>query len=165
MILLEAELCAWSSEVAHGVVSTVMFEIQSSPYCIYKYQSYWTPAIPKKTHQDFVAECIVTSSTRVAGALVTYSQNAGTRGCWTNASSIWCTAIYSLVPRPNFFFTGALQTRWKNRVWTLSLRKLGQVYIWRVINWVIVGVNYIISNQQCLLWRQKICKLAIYDDA
>ena len=43
----------------------------------------------------------------------------------------------------------------KNRVWTLSLQKLGQVYIWRAVNWVIVGVNYIVSNQQRLLWRQK----------
>ena len=33
----------------------------------------------------------------------------------------------------------------QNRVWTLSLRKLGQVYIWLSGNWVIVGVNYIIS--------------------
>ena len=30
---------------------------------------------------------------------------------------------------------------------------------------VIVGVNYIISYQQCLLLCPKICKLAICDDA
>ena len=29
----------------------------------------------------------------------------------------------------------------KKRVWRLSLRKLGQVYIQRSVNWVIVGVN------------------------
>ena len=70
-----------------------------------------------------------------------------------------------IVLSPDQIFHGRPADSLKNRVWTLSLRKLGQVYIWRVINWVIVGVNYIISNQQCLLWRQKICKLAIYDDA
>ena len=42
----------------------------------------------------------------------------------------------------------------KNRVWTLLLRRLGKVYIRRSVNWVILGVNYIISNQQRLLWRQ-----------
>ena len=35
--------------------------------------------------------------------------------------------------------------------------------LWRLV--VIVGVNYVISYQQQLLWRQKICKLAICDDA
>ena len=49
----------------------------------------------------------------------------------------------------------------KNRVWTLSLQKLGQVNIWGAVNSVIVGVDYIISNQQHLLWRQNICKLAV----
>ena len=53
----------------------------------------------------------------------------------------------------------------QTRVWTLSLRKLGHVYIWRSVIWVIAGVNYIISYQQHLLWCQKICKLAICDDA
>ena len=43
----------------------------------------------------------------------------------------------------------------KNRVWTLSLWKLGQVYLRRSVNWVIVGVNYIISHQQRFLWCQK----------
>ena len=62
--------------------------------------------------------------------------------------------IFQLVPRPNF----------RARVWTLSLWKLGQVYIRLSVNWVIVGVNYIISYRQRLLWRQKICKLAICDD-
>ena len=45
----------------------------------------------------------------------------------------------------------------KNRVWTLLL----QVYIRQS---VIVSVNYIISYRQCLLWHQKICKVAIRDD-
>ena len=49
----------------------------------------------------------------------------------------------------------------KNRVWTLSLRKLEHVYIWRSVNWVIVGA-YIISFQQRLLCCQKLCKLAGY---
>ena len=31
---------------------------------------------------------------------------------------------------------------------------MGQVYIRRSVNWVILGVNYIISNQQRLLWHQ-----------
>ena len=60
----------------------------------------------------------------------------------------------SLVPRHQIFRARPAALS-KNRVWTLSLRKLGQVYIWRAVNWVIVGVNYIISNQQRLLWRQK----------
>ena len=42
----------------------------------------------------------------------------------------------------------------KNWVWTLLLRRLGKVYIRESVNWVILGVNYIISNQQRLLWRQ-----------
>ena len=70
-----------------------------------------------------------------------------------------------VVSSPDQIFRARPADSSKNRVWTLSLRKLGQVYIWRAVNWVIVGVNYIISNQQRLLWRQKICKLAVYDDA
>ena len=35
----------------------------------------------------------------------------------------------------------------------------------QVVNWVIVGVNCIISHQQGLLWRQTNCKLAICDDS
>ena len=66
-----------------------------------------------------------------------------------------------LVSSPDQIFRARPADSSKNRVWTLSLRKLGQVYIWWAVNWVIVGVNYIISNQQRLLWRQKICKLAI----
>ena len=75
------------------------------------------------------------------------------------------TAMQHVVLSPDLIFRTAPCDWSKNRVWTLSLRKLGQVYMWQVVNWVIVGVNYIISNQQRLLWRQKICKLAIYDDA
>ena len=60
-----------------------------------------------------------------------------------------------LVSSPDQIFRARPADSSKNRVWTLSLRKLGQVYIWRAVNWVIVGVNYIISNQQRLLWRQK----------
>ena len=75
------------------------------------------------------------------------------------------TAAKRLVSSPDQIFCARPADSSKNRVWTLSLRKLGQVYIWRSVNWVIVGVNYIISNQQRLLWHQKICKLAIYDDA
>ena len=74
------------------------------------------------------------------------------------------TSIPEVVSSPDQIFRARPADSSKNRVWTLSLRKLGQVYIWRAVNWVIVGVNYIISNQQRLLWRQKICKLAIYDD-
>ena len=70
-----------------------------------------------------------------------------------------------VVSSPDQIFRARPADSSKNRVWTPSLRKLGQVYIWRAVNWVIVGVNYIISNQQRLLWRQKNCKLAIYDDA
>ena len=70
----------------------------------------------------------------------------------------------SLVPRPNFSRARPADSS-KNRVWTLSLWKLGQVYIRRSVNWVIVGVNYIIRYLQRLLWRPKICKLAICDDA
>ena len=70
-----------------------------------------------------------------------------------------------VVSSPDQIFRARPADSSKNRVWTLSLRKLGQVYIWRAVNWVIVGVNYIISNQQRLLWCHKICKLAIYDDA
>ena len=88
------------------------------------------------------------------------------------ASLATCTTLstsskstHKVVSSPDQIFRARPVALSKNRVWTLSLRKLGQVYIWRAVNWVIVGVNYIISNQQCLLWRQKICKLAIYDDA
>ena len=43
-------------------------------------------------------------------------------------------------------FGYTLQTRRKiGSLWTLSLWKLGQIYIWWSGNWVIVGVNYIIS--------------------
>ena len=71
----------------------------------------------------------------------------------------------NIVSSPDQIFRARPADSSKNRVWTLSLRKLGQVHIWRAVNWVIVGVNYIISNQQRLLWRQKICTLAVYDDA
>ena len=74
------------------------------------------------------------------------------------------SSLEGIVSSPNQTFCARPADSSKNRVWTLSLRKLGQVYIWRAVNWVIVGVNYIISNQQRLLWRQNICKLAIYDD-
>ena len=74
-------------------------------------------------------------------------------------------SILSLVSSPDPIFHVCPVDSSKNRVWTLSLRKLGQVYIRRSVNWVIVGVNYIISYQQCLLWRQKICKMDICDDA
>ena len=62
-----------------------------------------------------------------------------------------------LVPRPNFSRTprGLVEKQGLDTFTT----KTGAV------NWVIVGVNYIINNQQRLLWHQKICKLAIYDDA
>ena len=74
-------------------------------------------------------------------------------------------ASYKLVSSPDQIFHARPADSSKNRVWTLSLWKLGQVYVWQAINWVIVGVDYIISNQQRLLWHQKIYKLAIYDDA
>jgi len=59
----------------------------------------------------------------------------------------------------------ALRTRQKIGSGHFHRENWGKVYIWRAVNWVIVGINYIISNQQRLLWRQKIRKLAIYDDA
>ena len=74
------------------------------------------------------------------------------------------SSLEGIVSSPDQTFRVRPADSSKNRVWTLSLRKLGQVYIWRAVNWVIVGVNYIIGNQQRLLWRQNICKLAIYDD-
>ena len=60
-----------------------------------------------------------------------------------------------LVSSPDKIFRARPADSSKNRVWTLSLRKLGQVYIRQAVNWVIVGVDYIICNQQRLLWRQK----------
>ena len=72
--------------------------------------------------------------------------------------------VHSLIPRHQIFRARPAALS-KNRVWTLSLRKLGQVYLRRSVNWVIVGVNYIISYRQRLLWRQNICKLAVCDDA
>ena len=51
-----------------------------------------------------------------------------------------------LVSSPDQIFRMRPVDSSKNRVGTLSLRKLGQVYIWRSVNWVIVGVNYIISH-------------------
>ena len=69
------------------------------------------------------------------------------------------------VSSPDQIFRARPADSSKSRVWTLSLRKLGHVYIRRSVNWVIVvSVNYIISYQQRLLWRPKICKLAICDD-
>ena len=65
------------------------------------------------------------------------------------------TRLGVVLSRPQTKFFAHPADSSKNRVWTLSLRKLGQVYIWRAVNWVIVGVNYIISNQQHLLWCQK----------
>jgi len=44
----------------------------------------------------------------------------------------------------------------RNRVWTLSLRELGQVYIQWSVNWIIVGVNYTICYQKHLLGAKKI---------
>ena len=55
----------------------------------------------------------------------------------------------SLVPRTNFCTHPADLS--KNRVWTLSLWKLGHVYVWWSVNWIIVDVNYIVSFQQRLL--------------
>ena len=49
----------------------------------------------------------------------------------------------------------------RNRVWTLSLRELGQVYIQWSVNCIIVGVNYTICYQKHLLGAKKNCKLAI----
>ena len=72
-------------------------------------------------------------------------------------------AKISLVSSPDQIFCAHPADSSKNRVWTLSLVKLGHVYIWRSVNWVIVGVNYIISYQQHLL--SKNCKQAICDDA
>ena len=76
---------------------------------------------------------------------------------------VWCHSctshgVDSLVPRPNFLCAACRLV--KNRVWTLPLWKMGQVYIWWAVNWIIVGVNYIISyQQQHLLCCQKSCKL------
>ena len=63
-----------------------------------------------------------------------------------------------LVSSPDQIFRSHPADSSKNRVWTLSL----QVYIRQS---VIVSVNYIISYLQRLLWHQKICKVAIRDDA
>ena len=56
-----------------------------------------------------------------------------------------------LVSSPDQIFRTSPADSSKNRVWTLSLPKLGHVYIWQSVNWVIVGVNYIISYQKDLL--------------
>ena len=53
-----------------------------------------------------------------------------------------------LVSSPDLIFRARPADSSKNRVWTLSLRKLGQVYLRRSVNWVIVGVNYIISYRR-----------------
>ena len=37
--------------------------------------------------------------------------------------------------------------------------------LWRAINWVIAGVNYISATNRVCFGAKKICKLAIYDDA
>ena len=68
----------------------------------------------------------------------------------------------SLIPRHQIFRTHPAALS-KNRVWTLSLRKLGHVYIRRSVNWS--NGRYIISYQQRLLCHQIVCKLAICDDA
>ena len=60
-----------------------------------------------------------------------------------------------VVSSPDQIFRARPADLSKNRVWTLSLRKLGHVYIRRSVNWVIVGVNYIISYQQRLFGAKK----------
>ena len=52
-----------------------------------------------------------------------------------------------VVSSPDQIFRARPVDSSKNRVWTLSLRKLGQVYLWQSIDWVLVGFNYIISHQ------------------
>ena len=50
----------------------------------------------------------------------------------------------SLVPGHQIFHVHPAALS-KNGVWTLSLQKLGHVYMWRSVNGVTVGLNYIIS--------------------
>ena len=56
---------------------------------------------------------------------------------------LFLKAITVIVSSPDQIFRVRPVDSSKNRVWTLSLRKLGQVYVWRAVNWVIVtvGVN------------------------
>ena len=49
-------------------------------------------------------------------------------------------AFPGVVSSPDQIFRARPADSSKNRVWTLSLGKLGQVYIWQAVNWVIVGV-------------------------
>ena len=60
-----------------------------------------------------------------------------------------------LVSSPDQIFRARPADSSKNRVWTLSLRKLGQVYIWQAVNWVIVGVNYIIATSSVCFGAKK----------
>ena len=43
----------------------------------------------------------------------------------------------------------------KNRVWTLSLQKLEQVYIRQSVNWVIVGVNTLSATSSVCFGAKK----------
>ena len=53
---------------------------------------------------------------------------------------LWWHVLGSLVPRHQIFRARPAALL-KNRVWTLSLRKLGQVYIQWSVNWVLVTLS------------------------
>ena len=102
--------------------------------------------------RNFLHKTLNPTSITGAVTLITLNRKLKMRVC------SWAVLVLS----PDQIFRTRPADSSKNRVWTLSLRKLGQVYIWWAVNWVIVGVNYIISNWQRLLWCQNICKLTIY---
>ena len=73
-----------------------------------------------------------------------------------------------IVSSPDQIFCTRPADSSKSRAWTLSLQKLGQVYIQRSVNWVIVGVNYIISYWQPLPEQSDWCNnmpIPLYDYA
>ena len=70
---------------------------------------------------------------------------------WRRASQpVQKKAKSTLVSSPDQIFRARPADSSENRVWTLSQRKLGQVYIWRAVNWVIVGFNTLsATNSVC----------------
>jgi len=68
---------------------------------------------------------------------------------------LWSTVQGSLIPRHTYYSCAPCRIV-ENRVWTLSLWELGQVYIQWSVNWIIVGVNYIIHYQMHLLGAKRI---------
>ena len=102
------------------------------------------------THRHFITKLIL-----ITARSYTITQRLHNSKFTLVDRAVHSTARLLLVSSPDQIFRACPADSSKNRVWTLSLRKLGQVYIWRAVNWVIVGVNYIISDQHSVCFGAK----------